>query len=135
MRLTHIDPCLAELDAWPADVELICSAMDAVRDRGEPSRRRDLRRPHRVIGRLDVHGQPAPARIYTRDCDPTHLGFLCDVPVSLGWNATVEFAGPDGSLYASACVVQRCRECVPGWYEGVLRFARPIPTLRLAAIC
>ena len=129
----HIDPCLAELDAWPADVDLICSAMDAVRSREDPQRRGKSRRPHRVLATIQVHGEAAVTRLFTRDCDPTHLGFLTESPVSLGLAGTVEFAGPDGSLYAAACVVQRCRECVPGWYEGVLRFAKPIPTLKLSS--
>ena len=131
MRLTRRDPCLTELDAWPADVDLICSAMDACRSRDDAQRRGTLRRPHRVIARLQVHGEPSPTRIYTRDCDPTHLGFLAESPVSLGLGSTVEFGGPDGSIYSAACAVQRCRECVPGWFEGVVRFNRPIPTLRL----
>lgn len=133
MRLTHIDPCLTELDQWPADVDLICSAMDAARTAGDPQRRRAPRRPHRVIARLLVHGESDPVRIYTRDCDATHVGFVTERPLPMGFNATVEFAAPDGSLMSAACTVSRCRECVPGWFEGALKFAKAIPSLRLGA--
>ena len=133
MRMTPIDPCRTELDAWPADVDLICSAMDAARGVDDRQRRTDARRPHRVIARLQVHGQAAAVRVYTRDCSASHLSFLCETPVSMGQGGTVEFSGPDGSLIASRGVVQRCRECVPGWFEGVVRFGRLIPTLALGS--
>ena len=133
MRLTHIDPCLTELDAWPTDVDLICSAMDAAKSPGDPQRRHESRRPHRVIARLLIAGEAEPVRIYTRDCDASHVGFVAERPLPMGFNGTVEFAAPDGSLMSAACKVSRCRECVPGWFEGALTFAKPIPTLRLGA--
>lgn len=133
MRMTRVDPCLTELDAWPADVDLICSAMDAARAPGDRQRRRESRRPHRVIAHLQIHGEHAPVRIYSRDCDPTHFGFIVERPLPLGFRATLEFAAPDGSLMSATCTVQRCRECVPGWFEGALAFFKPIPALRLGA--
>lgn len=131
MRMSKIDPFLTDLDEWPPDADLICSAMEAAWRPGDRQRRRESRRPHRVMAQLMVRSEPDPVRIYTRDCDATHLAFIAERPMPLGYACTVEFGAPDGSLMNAACVVQRCRECVPGWFEGVLRFNRPIPSLRL----
>lgn len=131
LRLTRHDPCLTELDQWPADVDLICSAMDAARSPEMLQRRRELRRPHRVIASLQVAGEDAPVRLFSRDCDPMHLGFIAERPLPLGYRGVVEFVSPDGSLMSVQCTIQRSRECVPGWFEGVLTFFKPIPSLRL----
>jgi hypothetical protein len=125
MRITYSDPFALDLDEWPRDVELIISALFAA-GREAHDRRGSMRRRYRVIAQLSLFcnlSEP-PTRLYVRDCTDRHLGFLSPVPVPLGYGGTVELPRPDGALASIACVVHRCRECVPGWYEGALHFNR-----------
>lgn len=110
---------------FPADVELILSAMDAARFRG-PDRRHLTRLPYRVLGRLTLYSDPdgQPVTIYTRDVDPRGLGFLTRERLPLGYGGTLQLPDPDGNELTIACSIYRCREAVPGWFEGALYFNR-----------
>lgn len=125
MRITQDDPLVFELDEWPRDVELIISALYAAGS-GSHDRRGKMRRHHRVVAELNLfcnHSEP-PTRLYVRDCTDRHLGFITAMPVPLGFGGTVQLVRPDGVKASVGCVVHRCRECVPGWYEGALHFNR-----------
>lgn len=134
MRLNQPDPFALDLDQWPRDVDLILSALRAAGHR-EGNRRAGHRRPYRVIARLSLFCSTSevPRLLYIRDCNERHLGFLADQPVPLGYGGTVEFVAPDQQTLSVACVVHRCRECVPGWYEGALHFNRVQSSLRFPA--
>lgn len=132
MRITQEDPLLYELDEWPRDVDLILSALHAA-GRDNSDRRQETRRHYRVIAQLSLfcsNSEP-PTRLYVRDCTARHLGFIAPRPIPLGFGGTVELAQPNGVRTAIGCVVHRCRECVPGWYEGALHFNRVQNDLKL----
>lgn len=131
LRITPYDNRFSEIDEWPADVDLILSALEAA-DPQTGHQRKQRRRRFRVIGRLSLFVSPldeAPLRIFTRDADDRHLGFLAESLPPLGFGGTVELVAPGGQLLSVGCMVYRCRECVPGWYEGVLNFNRKQPAL------
>lgn len=131
IRITDNDPFSVDLDEWPRDVDLIISALHAAGAEGS-NRRAAARVRHRVIARLSLFCSLAepPLRLFVRDCTERHMGFLTQSIVPLGFGGTVDFRGPDGQTKAIACVVNRCRECVPGWFEGVLHFNRAQPNLK-----
>src|SRR5688500_11652245 len=87
-------------EPWPAEVDLILSAMESGRHSAEPDDRRALVRvPHRVRGRLKLFSDtPDVSRrvIYTRDVHARGLGFITPQRLPLGHGGFVEFAGPDG---------------------------------------
>lgn len=131
LRITPYDDRFSELDEWPADVDLILSALEAA-DPKVGHTRQSRRRRMRVIARLSLFVAPLdekPVRLFTRDADDRHLGFLSESPVPLGFGGTVELVAPEGQLLSVGCMVYRCRECVPGWFEGMLNFNRKQPAL------
>jgi hypothetical protein len=125
LRITSTDPFSVDLDEWPRDVDLIISALHAAGYDGS-DRRHATRRRHRVVAQLrlfcDLNG--VPHRLFVRDCCDRHLGFITSSVVPLGFGGTVELVRPDHQVSTISCVVRRCRECVPGWYEGTLHFNR-----------
>jgi hypothetical protein len=118
---------------WPAEVDLILSAMESGRHSADPDERRELVRiPHRVKGRLKLFSDAAdvsPRVIYTRDAHARGLGFITPHRLPLGHGGFVEFAGPDGRPRRIQCTLHRCREAAPGWYEGAVCFNREQPEL------
>lgn len=125
MRITLCDPFAIDLDEWPRDVDLIISALHAA-GRDAHDRRGSTRRRHRVIAQLSLFcnlGEP-PTRLFVRDCTDRHLGFIAEAPVPLGYGGTVDLQRVDQAPLSIACVVHRCRECLPGWFEGALHFNR-----------
>jgi hypothetical protein len=134
LRITPYDHRFSDLDEWPADVDLILSALEAADPRVGHARQ-SRRRRMRVIARLSLFVSPldeGPIRLYTRDADDRHLGFITESPLPLGFGGTVELVAPGGELVSIGCLVYRCRECVPGWFEGVLNFNRSQPSLARA---
>ena len=130
LRITPYDHRFSDLDEWPADVDLILSALEAADPRVGHSRQ-SRRRRMRVLARLSLFLSPldeGPIRLFTRDADDRHLGFIAESPLPLGFGGTVELVAPGGELMSIGCLVYRCRECVPCWYEGVLNFNRPQPS-------
>lgn len=115
-------------ESWPAEVDLILSAMESGRHIAEPDERRALTRiPHRVRGRLKLFSDSPDVShrvIYTRDVQVRGLGFITPHRLPLGHGGFVEFAGPDGRPRHIQCTLHRCREAAPGWYEGAVCFNR-----------
>lgn len=131
LRITPYDNRFSDIDEWPADVDLILSALEAAGPK-DGDARHIRRRRMRVIARLSLFVTPldeGPTRLFTRDADDRHLGFLSESPVPLGFGGNVEFVAPTGQILSAGCMVYRCRECVPGWFEGVLNFNRKQPAL------
>src|SRR5688572_26529435 len=120
-------------DGWPAEVDLILSAMESGRHRAADDERRDVPRvPLRVKGRLRLFSDAAhvsPRAIYTRDAHPRGLGFITPHRLPLGHGGFVEFTGPDGRPRRIQCTLHRCRETAPGWFEGSVHFNREQPEL------
>jgi hypothetical protein len=111
---------------WPEDVRIIIASLDEAPGT-EVERRQARRVPYRSTAYLrlfsDAPGEPK-WRLYTRDVGPRSLGFLIDRRLPVGHGGCVELLDPEGELISAECAIYRCREAVPGWYEGALTFNR-----------
>ena len=108
---------------WPPQVDLILSALETgqhpllVRRRG--------RRVYRVLAKLRLFSDSAdtpPWVLYTRDSSARGLGFITTRRLPLGHGGQVELPDPAGLTLHIDCVLSRCRETAPGWYEGGAAF-------------
>jgi hypothetical protein len=111
---------------FPTEVEFIISALEAG-PRPIVDRQREPRLRHRVKGVLRLFSDAAGAAtrvIYTRQVSAKGLGFVTDSSVPLSHGGVVSLPGPDGREIEISCVVLRCREAAPGWYEGAVYFNR-----------
>src|SRR4051812_21741063 len=83
---------------WPAEVDLILSAMDAAHDPHD-ERREHGRRLYRVRAELrlfsDLPGAE-PWVLYTRDINPRGIGFITPHRLPLGYGGHVELPSPKG---------------------------------------
>jgi hypothetical protein len=122
-------------DPWPAEVDLILSALEAGGHRSgagaaKPSpgeRRSGSRIPYRVRAQLELFVDAAGAEpwlLYTRELSRRGMGFITPNRLPLGYGGTVKFPGPDGRQLCIAATLLRCREAAPGWFEGSLYFNR-----------
>lgn len=114
-------------EAWPPQVDLILSAIDAGRDAEPHDRRAVPRHSYRVRGwlRLFSDGRDGDARpVYTRDANPRGVGFITPHRLPLGYGGTLELPHPDGGTAVVHCTILRCREASPGWFEGSVYFNR-----------
>jgi hypothetical protein len=114
---------------WPAEVDLILSAMEAARQDAS-DRRIDSRLSYRVRAMLKLFSdapEQAPWTLYTRDADTRGLGFITSHRLPLGYGGHVELLTPSGAIARIQCTLFRCREAVPGWFEGALYFNREQP--------
>ena len=113
---------------WPAEVDLILSAMEAGKLAAPERREGSGRTAYRVRASLRLFSDPSnaePWRLYTRDIDPRGLGFLSPQRLPLGYGGFVELFSPRGTRMKIQCTLFRCRVVVAGWYEGALYFNRP----------
>lgn len=112
---------------WPAEADLIISALDAGRAGGIPDRRRVRRVPYRVPAILRLFSDlpdTDPWTLYTRDIDRRGVGFITRHRLPLGYGGMIRLPLPDGDFLEAHCTLLRCREAAPGWYEGALYFNR-----------
>ena len=115
----------AATEPWPPEVNMILSAMEAG-PKVHGARRTD-RLPYRVRAELKLFADQPDAEIwtlYTRDVDPRGLGFITPHRLPLGYGGWVEMLTPNGRKTRIACTLYRCRQVVPGWFEGALYFNR-----------
>jgi hypothetical protein len=122
-----IEAPTAATELWPAQVDLILSALDAGMGRCDLDQRLYTRTPYRVRAEIRLFSDQLdvpPRTLYTRDISTRGLGFITDSLLSLGHGGTVELFCPRGFKTAAACTIFRCREAAPGWYEGCLSFNR-----------
>ncbi len=121
------NPAIAAESDWPAEVEMILSALESGRHRPQ-NRRLVARMPMRVRGQLRLFSddpQSPPHVIYTRDVHPRGLGFLTQDRLPLSHGGLIHLpVGVDGSIVSVHCTLLRCREAAPGWYEGSVYFNR-----------
>src|SRR5439155_18837620 len=116
---------IAEND-WPAEVDLILSAMDAGHS-AEADRRKVRRAPYRVRAELRLFSDPPGAGvwlIYTRDADRRGAGFVTRHCLPLGYGGWIELLAPNGRLTKIHCTLFRCRPAAGEWFEGALYFNR-----------
>ena len=119
-------PASAPPGDWPADVDLIISALEAA-GVAHDNRRRHPRMPYRVPAQLrlfsDASGT-APWRLYTRDVSARGVGFVTPHRLPLGYGGALQLPTPAGRMVTVNGTLFRCREVSNGWYEGALYFNR-----------
>jgi hypothetical protein len=123
--LIEVEPSPTQ-DAWPAEVGMILSAMEAAPQQGM-EKRAHQRMNYHVQAKLTLFADGPmadPWTLFTRDADPRGLGFISRDRLPLGYGGWVELQTPDGRATRIACTLYRCREAIPGWYEGALYFNR-----------
>jgi len=121
---SNLVPIQPEL--WPSEVNMILSAMEATPKADGNSRGGD-RLSYRVRAELRLFADDshtAPWTLYTRDVDPRGVGFISPHRLPLGYGGIIELLTPRGRKAKIECTLYRCREVVPGWYEGALYFNR-----------
>lgn len=111
---------------WPAEVNMILSAMEVTPRPGSHGRRTD-RLAYRVRALLRLFADlpdTDPWLLYTRDIDPRGVGFITPHRLPLGYGGTIELLTPRGNKSDIGCTLTRCRQVLPGWYEGAAYFNR-----------
>jgi hypothetical protein len=121
----------------PEDVREV---IDLLGGHGQPSaavveRRRGERVTHHVAAAMEIDDalQHTRQTIYTRDVSSWGVGFVARVPLPVGANAMLHIAGVHGRSLQVMCCVLRCREVLPGWYEGAAVLFREEPMLASTA--
>jgi hypothetical protein len=112
---------------FPREVEFIISALEAG-PRPLVDRHRLPRSPYRRRALLRLYSDPPGGRpylLYTRDVSTCAIGFLAARPVTLSHGGVLTIPSPYGKVMNVSCTVLRCREAVPGWFEGAIYFNRP----------
>jgi hypothetical protein len=113
-------------DHWPAEVDLILSALEAAGESHE-NHRKHPRMPYRVMADLRLFSDPpgiAPWRLYTRDVSARGLGFVTPHRLPLGYGGIVQLQSPAGRTVSVNCTLFRCRDIGGGFFEGALYFNR-----------
>lgn len=125
----HVRPSIKlpvpQSEIWPAEVDMILSAMQAGGGGAWLDQRRAHRVPYRMRAELSLFSEGRGGRsqmLYCRDIDVNGMGFITTEPLPLGYGGTVTIFTPSGQTQHVACTLTRCREAVSGWYEGALRF-------------
>ena len=131
MMLSDAPTCEAtdelEGDAFPAEVNLVLSALEAGAAEPFIERRQCPRMQYRVRAMLRLFSDPPgspPWLLFTRDAGARGLGFITAHRLPLGYGGIVELAAPDGRMLSIQCTLNRCREAAAGWFEGALHFNR-----------
>jgi hypothetical protein len=126
----------------PLDVALVLEILTS----GEAStaaanRRKFPRTKHVATASLEPFQPPsakvttAPRRtIYTRDANQWGVGFITQERLTTGEDALLRIADPAGTPLAVRCGILRCREVLPGWYEGAVLFTAEEPRLSPEAL-
>lgn len=124
--MTMKQPEVVALEQWPAQVDLVMSALET--GKFQSSDRRGLnRRRYNVCAslRLFCDSQETPARpLFIRDVGHRGLGFVSSQRLPLGYGGLVEVPMPNGLSRSVHCTLLRCRQAAPGWFEGALSFTR-----------
>ena len=127
MQTPVASPAHGSSEAWPAEVELILSALEAAAP-AHDERRQHQRVPYRALAQLrlfsDQAGQPLWT-LYSRDVSVRGMGFITPHRLPLGYGGVVQIPTPrNGRMISVAGTLFRCREVSSGWFEGSLYFNR-----------
>jgi hypothetical protein len=130
-------------DGVPQDAGFVISILNGEqRRRGHHDERRRFRRdPFVAPAELEVLGDARPPRtaIFTRDANRWGIGFVTQHPLPLARDATLRIwvaGGPreaGGEMLMVRCCLLRCREVLPGWFEGAALFYHEEPRLEASA--
>ena len=102
----------------PADAQVVIDVLNG--EQGPDHERRRFRRhPFVTPAELEVLGDASPPRrtIYTRDLNQWGVGFVTQHPLPVARDATLRIWIAGQMLMVRSCIL-RCREVVPGWFEG-----------------
>jgi hypothetical protein len=115
--------------ALPADAKIVFQIL-AGEEGPASNRRRFARSPYRSHASMDVVGDPLPiARtIYTRDANQWGVGFVTQEAVPVGRDAMLHLTVGGREMTVRCCIL-RCREVLPGWFEGGALFFDEEPLL------
>jgi len=119
--------------AIPQDARFVISILNGERSPNH-ERRRFPRRAFVAAAELEVLGEAAPPRrtIYTRDANPWGVGYVTQHPLPVGRDATLRIWIAGEMLMLRSCIL-RCREVLPGWFEGAALLYNEEPRLEQRA--
>jgi hypothetical protein len=117
----------------PEDVREVIAMLSGrqTSDASVVERRRTPREEHHVRAAMEIDDQIQRSRqtVYTRDVSSWGVGFICRMPLPPGSNAMLHIDGAHGRPLRLMCCVLRCREVMPGWFEGAALLFREEPML------
>ena len=131
---------VAEAAALPEDAEVVILVLTEESSGGgsaAANRRRYPRCAYQVAATLKTaDGADADAasamrtRVYTRDANQWGVGFVMQEPIPVGSEAylILDRPGFERPIHRR-CRIVRCREALPGWYEGAAVFHDEEPAL------
>jgi len=116
----------ADAADWPAEVDLVLSALEAASVASHD--RRDVPRlRYRVPAELrlfsDAPGS-SPWRLFTRDVSARGVGFVTRDRLPLGYGGVLHMPSPEGKPVEINGTLSRCRDIGNGWFEGAMYFNR-----------
>ena len=137
LEAVRSDFVTAELPEDVRDVLEMLSGRDAASagtNNAVVERRQTPRADHHVRAAMEIddHIQRSRLTVYTRDVSSWGVGFVCRMPLPPGSNAMLHIEGPRGRTLRLMCCVLRCREVMPGWFEGAALLFKEEPLLASA---
>jgi hypothetical protein len=120
----------------PVDAKIVILVLNDHQHPAAANRREHARCAYQVPAMLgSVKGEGAQRkRIYTRDVNAWGVGFVTQEMVPVGSEAFLLMSKGFGQVVQRKCTIVRCREAMPGWYEGAVRFHAEEPALAPDAI-
>jgi hypothetical protein len=108
----------------PEDAQFVIAVLAGEQNLAITNRRKFPRCAYVTRATLDVGVADARKTVYTRDANQWGVGFVSQEAVAVGAEATLHLAGAVGRpLHLRGCIL-RCREVLPGWFDGgVLLYA------------
>jgi len=119
------DTLTADSAADDKELQRVLQILRAEPEETSDERRKFSRVPYVVpatVELTDPLGHLHRLKMHSRDANQWGVGFVCQIPLPVGNSALIQLKGGDGvDVRATGCIV-RCREVVPGWFEGALLF-------------
>ena len=131
LEAVRSDFVTAELPEDVREVMAMLGGREPVTGSAVVERRQSPRVEHRVRAAMEIDDQIQRSRqtIYTRDVSSWGVGFLSRMPLPVGSNAMLHIDGAHGRPLRLMCCVLRCREVMPGWFEGAALLFKEEPML------
>lgn len=111
--------------AWPGEAVAMMKRADQL---ARPNQRRLPRWDYRVRGDLTLAGEETLSGptwpVFTRDINPWCCGFITHQIVPVYRKAMLRLPTPHEQVLHIRCLVRRCRQFAPGWYQAMVEFER-----------
>ena len=127
--------CGSELDG-EKDLRLVLQILGAEAQDGADRRRysRCAYVARAAVELMDPMGHMHRVKAFSRDANQWGVGLVTQTVLPVGQNALLQIEGGDQvDVRARGCIV-RCREVLPGWYEGAVLFEQEQSSLSPALI-